>query len=1153
MRIQISGLLVLVFALAGSVAAQNATGSIQGIIRDEQGKVIPNASVAVANLATGSTRKIGSSAAGAYAVENLVPGEYEVKVEAQGFSTKIATATVQVGGTTTANFSLTVGSTTQSVTITTEAPLVNTTETTVGGVISRERVESLPINGRSFLSTALLEPGVRVSYAANSGAGNPNNYFQVSVGGAPQQMTVISIDGARVNDRITGGTSQNFSAETVQEFQISTLGFDLSAGTVSAGVVNVVSRTGTNAFHGSSFFFFRDHNMASFPGFKRPTDPTALSPICLNPSSAACGRLQDPFFVRRQYGGTFGGPIKKDKLFFFGNYERNDQVGAQPITFTDTTLFGFNHVAQQPQKGHLANVRMDYTINDKHTAFMRGGIDSNNGVAGTGMETTWISSNNFAYQTQMGLTSVFKPTLVNDFRFSYSYFRNRLAPPSQEECLRIGGNPAYCFNLGGPRITYYGGLVTGTNVNVSQDRHPRTFQWTDNVNWTIGSHRVRFGGNWEHSNSRGSWNQNSPGSFTAFSPTTTQLVPALYNALPASLKPGGTGATFADLMRLPMAGTLSIGIGDPGQPAPFNRDKNLANDHYRFYIQDAWQIRPGLTVNYGLGWSYENNVLYHDLDLPEYLRPVIGSKLGKIPYNYGNFDPALGFVWALGKSRKTVIRASASLHHISPNVGFFNLNQRIYFGPSGNGLQPVTGAVLTNPKTGSGFLNFGTPTDFSLQDMLTYVPTAKGLLARTIAGNGTDLSIRGVNIYKTVAGSQLLDAVYNEESARAPYTFQVNAGVQREIVRNLSVSADLVMRRGVGFGAFELFFPDYNRYFRVASYTLPATGTVADANRVYNPIIPRCTGTQGVDPRANCSLGAIQYGLAGILSRYTALQVKVDKRFSRGFQITGAYSLAQYTTFSALASNDNLHEGHGISTGLPRQSFTGSAIWDLPKYKGQHGLLRGALNGWQLSSLMQMSTGAPTTTNIGGNINSLGPASGGFDVDGDGNYTFRLPGAQIGGFGRYLSANDIRKLVEQYNAKYPAPKDTIVQQIGVANRDKAGTPYPVLVLPDRFAPGDSFLSHDLRVTREIRITEKLKLQLIAEGFNIFNIANLTGFSGTLDKYVRPTGTVAANGTVSITVPGRNPAFNFGQATGRFSPVFGSGGPRAFQFAARLSF
>jgi hypothetical protein len=416
--------------------AQNATGSITGAVTDPNNEVIPNASVTVTNKATGATRKVITRSAGSYSVENLFPGEYEVRVEAVGFITQIQTLPVEVGATTTGNFSMTVGVASQTIEVTGAAPVINTTDTTVGGVVSRERVENLPLNGRSFLSVAALEPGVNITYNASSGAGNPNNFFQVSVGGAPQQMTLISVDGSRVNDRITGGTSQNFSAETVQEFQISTLGFDLSSGTVSAGAVNIVSRTGTNQLHGSSFFFFRDHNMAAFTAFKRPCDPTAFNPLCNVP--AARERLEDPFFVRRQYGGTIGGPIRKDKLFFFANYERNDQVGARAVTFTEPLLFGYNHVAQQPSKGHLVGVRLDYTINQKHTAFLRGGLDTNNGVSGTNLESTWIASDNFAYQTQMGLTSVLSPKLVSDFRFSYSYFRNRLAPPTQEQCEGIG-------------------------------------------------------------------------------------------------------------------------------------------------------------------------------------------------------------------------------------------------------------------------------------------------------------------------------------------------------------------------------------------------------------------------------------------------------------------------------------------------------------------------------------------------------------------------------------------------------------------------------------------------------------------------------------------------------------------------------------------
>jgi hypothetical protein len=354
--------------------AQNATGAITGAVTDPNSEAITNATITVTNKATGAVRKLTTKGEGIYTAENLVPGEYEVRVESQGFVTQVRVLLVQVGASTNGNFSMTVGATNQTMEVSGGAPVINTTDTVIGGVVNRERIESLPLNGRSFLSMALLEPGVSVSYVATSGAGNVNNFFQVSVGGAPQQSTMISVDGSRVNDRVTGGTSQNFSAESVQEFQISTLAFDLSSGTVSSGAVNIITRTGSNQFHGGSFFFFRDHNMAAFPGFKRPTEIRSnglpQNTLCLNPTSDACKRALDPFFVRRQYGGSIGGPIKKDKLFFFANYERNDQVGANAITYDDPILSGFNHIAQQPFKQHLGNVRLDYTVNQNNTAFM---------------------------------------------------------------------------------------------------------------------------------------------------------------------------------------------------------------------------------------------------------------------------------------------------------------------------------------------------------------------------------------------------------------------------------------------------------------------------------------------------------------------------------------------------------------------------------------------------------------------------------------------------------------------------------------------------------------------------------------------------------------------------------------------------------------
>jgi hypothetical protein len=209
-----------------------------------------------------------------------------------------------------------------------------------------------------------------------------------------------------------------------------------------------------------------------------------------------------------------------------------------------------------------------------------------------------------------------------------------------------------------------------------------------------------------------------------------------------------------------------------------------------------------------------------------------------------------------------------------------------------------------------------------------------------------------------------------------------------------------------------------------------------------------------------------------------------------------------------------------------------------------------------MSLIMQMQSATPNSVILPGTL----------DLEGDGTFTFRLPGTSVSSFGYNQSADDIRALVAKYNSTYPAAPNVLLPNVTAAQRDFIGTSLPYIILPDKFSNGDSFITHDLRVSRSIAITEKVRLQLIGEGFNIFNVANLTGYSGTLNALGRAT--TATGGVPTLPIGGiRTDAgvdcngpraafvcgITFGQPTGRFSPIFGSGGPRAFQVAARLSF
>ncbi|MEO6725430.1 MAG: TonB-dependent receptor, partial [Blastocatellia bacterium] len=693
-------LLLFLLTLPVLTFAQTTNGNIRGTVKDQAGAVLPNATVIVKHIDTGTQRRLVTNEEGIYLADNLQPGEYEVQVEIKGFQKHLHHATVQTGGSIEIDIAMTVGASTETVVVTSDAAQVNTSDYKVDGVITRERIENLPLNGRSFLSLASLEPGVDVTFDANPGAGGVNNYFRVSIAGSTSTLTRISVDGANVNDRITGGTAQNFSQETVQEFQISTFNFDLSVGNTSSGAVNVVSRTGTNTFHGSGFYFYRDHNIAAYPAFKRPDDPSAFNPGFNNP--ALRPRLIDPFFVRRNTGLNLGGPIKKDKLFFFSNFEYTNQVGAQVISFTNPLFAGFSHVGQLPFRGKLFNARLDYKMNNKHSAYLRYSQDRNTNLSGGGsLESTWTSSNNYADQTNLGVTSVFRPTLVNEFRYSYSFFSNQLRPPNSSEC----SNPQYCFNLNGPRIGGFG-LTLGNDNNVTQNRLLRTYQLNDNIYWQKGAHRIRFGGNWEHLYGHGSWARIYQGTFNLFSPETLlSQNPTLYAALPASLRTTTAGLpTFSDILKLPVSGSLSVSVGDAKQPPAYRGKEAARNDAYRLYFQDTWQVRPRFSFNYGLAWSFDSNIVSHDLDKPEYLRPVLGganADLSATRYDYNNFQPAIGFAWSVGKSSKTVIRGGSGIYHASPNSFYTRLGERGFLGPAGNGLVPFNSQLVANPFAGT--------------------------------------------------------------------------------------------------------------------------------------------------------------------------------------------------------------------------------------------------------------------------------------------------------------------------------------------------------------------------------------------------------------------------------------------------------------------
>jgi Carboxypeptidase regulatory-like domain len=1098
-------MVALVANLALPVLAQNPTGAIRGTVTDPQGALVPNAAVTVTNKATGESRKINTGNDGIYAVENLLPGAYEVKIEAQGFSTQVITAMVQVGNTTDGDAALRVGTKEEIVEIQAEAPQIDKTNYKIDGVIGRQKIDALPLNGRNFLQLAALEPGVGVS---TKNPGSQNNLFNVSIGGAPAALTRLTVDGGSILDPVCGGAAQNFSTETIQEFQISTFNFDLSTGVTSVGAINIVSRTGSNEWHGSGFLYFRDHSLSALPTFFRPS------------------RDFDPFFRRYQYGASLGGPIKKDKAFFFANYERLDQ-NAAIANFVTATIpsiqeklgNAFNSVLTSPYKGNLANIRADFKISNKNNAFARYSHDDNNVFAPDADNTlpsNWRVNSSNDENAQGTLTTIFTQNLVNDARFNFQRIVNEEGIPTAADCPP--SNPG-CIGLGGPQIRIAGSnLRIGNTVNAPQSRFLNRYQTTDNVNWVKGSHRVRFGGEWEHNYGQGLWAFLDPALIVLHDPRTiiglnlqnaAAIAPVLANpGVPAALKqliqaaatlplpaafttPGAT-ITYQDLLGLPIVagpagGTILplVGIGDPSQPPPFQTSIARQSNRYRFYGQDSWLLKPGLTLSYGAAYSIETNLQNHDLAKPALLSPLLGD-IGKPGKDTNNFAPSVGFAWDVKNDSKTVIRGGAGLYY--DTVLFVTrLRERAAIGPAGNGRSQVPGAFFRNTiafpqipalppplNTLVGFNVFNPPVGAAI-----FFPTPLGPLPTKITGqNFLDIrnaqvpvilaqlqaagaaGLSGIDVFKT--GTDVLDP-----NLEVPYSEQFSLGFQRQLPKNMTISADFVLRKRVH----TLVQYDANYFSRAAALG----GAV---------IRPCLTVAEAGNPTVQCSNGPV--GVIKSIGRdqYKALLVKLDKRFANRFQFTASYALASLRgfIFRSDGTPENTTDIFAVNSNLNddvRHRFTFSGVVELPW-------------GIQTSLIAFYNSRPPFNARVPDTVDT--------DLDGSTNDT--LPGLRPNSLNRGTSRNEFLQLVNQTG--FTVPRD--------------------------FEFGDDFQSEDIRITKTFKIRERYNIQGIFEVFNIFNISNLTFDSSS-----------------------QNLGGSFGRPTGRAGQNFGTGGPRAMQLGARFTF
>src|SRR5215510_3773500 len=406
--------------VCGDVFAQQPLGNLAGVVTDPSGSVVRGATATATSLATGAIRVATTNDQGYFLLPTLQAGEYKLSVSLAGFATFLVDRVVVAVGQTTnveARLKIASASETMQVSVADAAVAVELQEASVGGVVNTRQIEQLPLNGRNYLELARLQPGVEIQ-EGRSFDPTKSRYTGISLGSRNGREARITIDGVDAVDEHVGTTTINFSQEGIQEFQISTSSSDPSAGLSATGAVNVITKRGSNRFHGGGFLFGRGANYAARPNFS----------------------TAEPEFDRKQYGFNIGGPAIKDRLFWFGNYEKTEENSAISINtqyFPNLTSF------KGPFDENSSNVRTDWRVSQKHDFLFRWSRDENSNLGGFGGNRLPSSGNintNTTHQFVAGLDSVLSTKLTNSFRLAATDFKNRvLRPPAEAQAVVVPG------------------------------------------------------------------------------------------------------------------------------------------------------------------------------------------------------------------------------------------------------------------------------------------------------------------------------------------------------------------------------------------------------------------------------------------------------------------------------------------------------------------------------------------------------------------------------------------------------------------------------------------------------------------------------------------------------------------------------------------
>ena len=596
-------LLLICTAAASTRSQQSATATLSGIITDPQGAVILGARVTATQKATGFQRETTTNSEGFYVLSNLPPGEYEARVEAAGFAAKVSKApvTLQVGQSLTLDAQLEISPKTEVVDLVGEIPLVDTLSSKVDSVVNEREITSLPLNGRNFLELALLVPG-------NAPAPNfdptKTNTVVISSAGQLGRGGNVTVDGADTNDDVVGGAVQNISQDAVQEFQIATNRFSAELGRSASSVINIVTKQGTNEFHGSGAFYFRNRKLQGLPAtFDRTLGQT-------------------PPFDREQYSFTFGGPIKKDHAWFFTSFEYRNQDGATLVGSRNLTTRSITRsFAAAPLNDLLTTDRLDWSVTDVDRLGLRYSLQREDDVAAStldraiGSASQRQSSSNHTQSLMVNYSRILSPRVVNSFNFSVNSFINRTQPVTP-----------------GPQLTFPS-IQDGASFRVPQQTEQFRLQFSDTLTMVRGNHTLNFGGEVQH--------VGSDLDLRVFQQGRIEFI----EDFPDFDRNNDGRVDDQDLL---FAVTLRSAVPDRPLILP-----NANNNYFAFFVQDDWRVTPRLTLNLGLRYELDTDV--KNISRVSEINPLVTPFLrGTRGRDTNNFGPRFGFNYSTLDGRTSI-------------------------------------------------------------------------------------------------------------------------------------------------------------------------------------------------------------------------------------------------------------------------------------------------------------------------------------------------------------------------------------------------------------------------------------------------------------------------------------------------------------------